>query len=157
MWAVAEALRLQNIDIKHPQFKVYASVLARVIRSFLPNLFVNGSRSEAGTTESMLRIARKYVFAVTRGKSVDYIIKEAENEKLKVLKPSGYVAPNKTECSNSSQTKHKEGVLQDRLNIISTEKDVSENNKNVRRGGNVERIRKVINFGDDDLKNTSIR
>ncbi|KAF2901418.1 hypothetical protein ILUMI_04765 [Ignelater luminosus] len=154
LWAVAEALRSQNIDMKHPQFKVFASVLARLIRHFLPNLFTNGPRPEGSSTESMLRIARQHVFAVTRGKTVEQIIKEAES-KVRVAKPSGYVGLEKVESM-----RNKENVLQDRVNIIGSgrlQSDASHLNKNSR-PANVERIRKVIDFGEEDnVKNQSSR
>lgn len=79
---MAEALRSQGIRMDHPQFKVYASVLARVTRRFLPNLFMSTGRSEGSTSETILRIAKKYVFAVTRGKTVDEIVAEAEKNKV---------------------------------------------------------------------------
>ncbi|KAK4885428.1 hypothetical protein RN001_001699 [Aquatica leii] len=158
MWTVAEALRSQNIDLKHPQFKVYASVLARVIRHFLPNLFTNGPRPEGSTTESMLRIARQYVFAVTRGKTVDQIIREAQKNKSRIRRPSGYIGVDKVGDSvDLYQVKNKENILQDRVNIIGEMSSDKTLNK-IRRSENVERIRRVINFGDDnEVINTSIR
>ncbi|KAK5647581.1 hypothetical protein RI129_002473 [Pyrocoelia pectoralis] len=157
MWTVAEALRTQNIDLKHPQFKVYASVLARVIRHFLPNLFTNGPRTEGSTTESMLRIARQYVFAVTRGKTVDQIIREAQ-KKSRIRRSSGCTDLDKLgEASNVLQVRNKENILQDRINIMEESSNNRPLNK-VRRSEKVERIRRVINFGDDnDVSNTSIR
>ncbi|KAF5275368.1 hypothetical protein FQA39_LY06825 [Lamprigera yunnana] len=160
MWTVAEALRSQNIDLKHPHFKVYASVLARVVRHFLPNLFTNGPRPEGSTTESMLRIARQYVFAVTRGKTVDEILKEAQKHKSRIRKPSGYVGLDKVnDTTETLQLKNKENILQDRINIMghdSAEKSTSFN-KGIR-SENVERIRRVINFGEDSkVSDTSIR
>lgn len=158
LWAVAEALRSQNIDMKHPQFKVFASVLARLIRHFLPSFFTNGPRPEGSSTESMLRIARQHVFAVTRGKTVEQIIKEVES-KVRIAKPSGYVGLEKVVKSVEFSSRNKENVLQD-PNIIGSgrlQPEASHLNKNSR-PANVERIRKVINFGDeDDVKNQSNR
>uniref|UniRef100_A0A1Y1LZ89 Uncharacterized protein n=1 Tax=Photinus pyralis TaxID=7054 RepID=A0A1Y1LZ89_PHOPY len=157
MWTVAEALRTQSIDLKHPQFKVYASVLARVIRHFLPNLFTNGPRTEGGsTTESMLRIARQYVFAVTRGKTVDQIIREAQKKSRLRRPPSCAELDKLSDGSNLLQGRNKENVLQDRINII---EETSNNRPNkVGRSEKIERIRRVINFGDDnEVSNTSIR
>lgn len=110
-------------------------------------------RPEGGTSERMLKIARQYVFAVTKGKTVDDIIQEAEITKLKQKKPTGYISAEDACKIDVSQARNKENVLQDNTNILkSVEKkpkgDVlkprfacSENR--------VDRIRKVIDFGDD--------
>lgn len=85
-----EALKAKEVGVVHPQFKVFASVLARVTRRFLPNLAANVPRPEGGTSEKMLRIARQHVHAVVNGKSVDEIVQEVE-AKSRVRRPVGYV------------------------------------------------------------------
>lgn len=153
-----EALKSRNIGVSHPQFKTFASVLARVTRRFLPNLSANVPRPEGGTSERMLRIARQHVFAVTKGKTVDEIVQETEINRLKHRKPTGYVsaAENafcKGNASSLSQAGNKENVLQDNINILnSMEKRQKPEVKSSRFAGGenrVDRIRKVIDFGDD--------
>ncbi|KAF5304898.1 hypothetical protein FQR65_LT00782 [Abscondita terminalis] len=160
LWTVGEALRSQNIDFKHPQFKVYASVLARLIRHFLPTLFTNGPRPEGSTTESMLRVARQYVFAVTRGKTVDQIIRESQKNKPRLRRPSGYIGLDKINDPVSAfQVKNKENILQDRVNIMEAASCDNKQLNKTRRSENVERIRRVINFGEgsETTSNPGIR
>lgn len=152
-WAVYEALKSRNIGINHPQFKTFASVLARVTRRFLPNLSANVPRPEGGTSERMLKIARQYVFAVTKGKTVDEIVQEAENSKLRQKKPVGYVSVEDACKMDVSQARNKENILQDNTNILnSIEKKPKAEVLKPRFASSenrVDRIRKVIDFGDD--------
>lgn len=160
-WAVYEALRGQNIGINHPQFKQFASVLARVTRRFLPNLAANAPRPEGGTSDRMLRIARQHIFAVMKGKSVDEIIQDFENSRLKNAKPIGYVGLEAAR-SDVSSAKNKENVFRDRLNTMSNEKQKSGLNRDelikttlAKFENRVDRARRMINF--DDENNSDIR
>lgn len=120
---------------------MFASILARVTRRFLPNLSGNAPRPEGGTSERMLRIARQHVFAVTRGKTVDEIIQSVQESRAKIpVKPTGYVGPNS--CSlldNTCSTRNKENVFHDSANIMPRKQE----NK-------IDRVRKVINFDDNE-------
>lgn len=152
-WAVYEALKYKNIGVAHPQFKTFASVLARVTRRFLPNLSANAPRPEGGTSEKMLRIARQHVHAVVNGKSVDEIVLEVEINRNKMRKPVGYVG---LEASTSrmdvSHAKNdKENLAQQKVNVL-CEKSTNDENikpKHIRPENKIDRIRKVIDFGDD--------
>lgn len=142
-WAVYEALKSRSIGISHPKFKTYASVLARVTRRFLPNLSANAPRPEGGTSEKMLRIARQHVHAVISGKSVDEIVLEVEVNKNRARRPVGYVGPgDKIDVSHAKNDKEN----------LSQQKNVNDENvkpKHLRQENKIDRIRKVIDFGDD--------
>lgn len=153
-WAVYEALKSRNIGVNHPQFKIFASVLARVTRRFLPNLSANVPRPEGGTSEKMLRIARQHVHAVVNGKSVDEIVLNVEMNKNKMRKPVGYVGLDAATTSrvDVNQAKNdKENLSQKKKNVL-CEKIVNDENvkpKHLRPENKIDRIRKVIDFGDD--------
>ncbi|GJQ66272.1 hypothetical protein Trydic_g4322 [Trypoxylus dichotomus] len=160
-WAVYEALRGQNIGINHPKFKQFASVLARVTRRFLPNLAANVPRPEGGTSERMLRIARQHIHAVMQGKSVDEIIQEYEMNRLKNMKPIGYVGLENTQ-NDIATAKNKENVFRDRLNTMSNEKIKMGLNRDelikttLSKGENrADRVRRMIKF--DNENNSDIR
>ncbi|KAJ8949228.1 hypothetical protein NQ318_022740 [Aromia moschata] len=146
-WAVYEALRSQNITHTHPQFKVYASVLARVTRRFLLNLSNNASRAEGGTSERMSRIARHHVYAVVKGKTVDEIINEYMRNRLRNVKPRGYIGIEEFRERNRELANDKENAIQGRVNATaSLEKKKLEQ---LGSENKIERIRKVINFEDN--------
>lgn len=160
-WAVYEALRGQNIGINHPQFKQFASVLARVTKKFLPNLAANAPRPEGGTSDRMLRIARQHIHAVLKGKSVDEIMQEFEANRLKNLKPTGYVGLEGVHV-DISFAKSKENVFRDRLNTISNEKNKTSLNRDelikttlTKIENRLDRVRRTIKF--DDENNSDIR
>ncbi|KAI4468426.1 hypothetical protein MML48_2g00005750 [Holotrichia oblita] len=160
-WAVYEALRGQNIGINHPQFKQFASVLARVTKKFLPNLAANAPRPEGGTSDRMLRIARQHIHTVLKGKSVDEIVQEFEANRLKNLKPTGYVGLEPIHV-DISFAKNKENVFRDRLNTISNEKNKTSLNRDelikttlTKIENRVDRVRRTIKF--DDENNSDIR
>jgi len=154
-WAVYSALQTQNITNSHPQWKVWASVLGRatcrIFTSQMASRGVAAAKSEVGTTERMNRIARRYALLATKGKSVEEIISEYLKSKPRVLKPQGYVAPEDyNNIKNKVTSDIKENVFQDRVNIIqSWEKQKFEQIAKPATDNKIERIRKVINFGDD--------
>lgn len=147
-WVVYESLRLQNITATHPQFKVFASVLARVTRRFLsttPSL-----RIEGRTTEKMFRIARHHSYAVVKGKSVDEIVNEYTKNKLKNQKPHGYVGIeefNNMQRENSIKEEH--NVLKDKVNILDnfgSQKESIANKTRLVSRNRIDQIKKVISF-----------
>ncbi|KAG5890907.1 hypothetical protein JTB14_024905 [Gonioctena quinquepunctata] len=147
-WAVYEALRSQNVTPAHPQFKLFASILARLTRRFLPNLSANIPRPEGGsTTERMLRIARHHVFSVIKGKSVDEIYNEYMKVRAKNSKPHGYVSLN--EFAGDKKGINKENSLYEDIRR-SLQKKMPECSSSSVGENKIERIRKVINFGDDN-------
>lgn len=150
-----EALRSQNITPTHAQFKIFASILARVTRRFFSS--GNAGRSEGSTSERMLRIARHHVYAVIKGKSVDEIISEYLKNRSKLHKPQGYVGIEEFNRLQQNLTTmiNKENVILERLKTDSSvEKKKWEQTEKMKPLGDnrVERIRKVINFGDDDVR-----
>lgn len=101
-----------------------------------------------GTSERMLRIARYHVHSVIKGKSVDEIVGEFLRNRSKHVKPQGYIG-----IDEFSSAKRRDTVLQDRSNTLdSLEKRKLEmsNKLNTSANSNIDRIRKVINFGDDN-------
>ncbi|XP_050293672.1 uncharacterized protein LOC126734174 [Anthonomus grandis grandis] len=159
LWAVSIALQSQNITSIHPQWKTFASVLARVTRRFYANQLTGNVTG--GTSERMQRIAKYHVISVIKGKSADEIISEYLKNRAnsRVQKPQGYVAPQDYEANGAIGGKRlvpsggKENVFQDRANTLeSWEKRKLEEGrgKSTLTENKIERIRKVINFGDDD-------
>lgn len=149
-WAVYEALKSRNVGVSHPQFKTFASVLARVTRRFLPNLSANAPRPEGGTSEKMLRIARQHVHAVISGKSVDEIVLEVEMCRNRARRPVGYVGlEDRADVSHARGDK--ENLSRQKLSVV-YEKNKNDENvkpKHLRPENKIDRIRKVIDFGDD--------
>ncbi|CAH1955387.1 unnamed protein product [Acanthoscelides obtectus] len=148
-WAVYEALRSQNVTPTHKQFKLFASVLARVTRRLMLNITLGQPRPEGSTTERMLRIAKHHVIAVIKGKSVEEIISEYNRQKAKTFKPQGYIG---IEEFNRLESMSKENILRDKIeNAINSSSKVMMNlHSKFTPNNRIERIRKVINFGDDE-------
>nr|CAI5856750.1 unnamed protein product [Callosobruchus analis] len=148
-WAVYEALRSQNVTPTHNQFKLFASVLARVTRRLMLNVNLGQPRPEGSTTERMLRIAKHHVISVIKGKSVEEIISEYNRLKAKTFKPQGYIG---IEEFNRLESMSKENILRERIENAanSANKPVENLQTKFTPNNRVERIRKVIKFGDDD-------
>lgn len=149
-WAVYEALRSQNILPTHNHFKIFASNLARITRKLLP---LNAPGKEVGTTERMLRITRYHVHAVVKGRSVEEIVQEYLRNRARIVKPQGYVAIEDVAGTNGTGTRKPSfNVLQDKANVLESleKKKLLEPNKPKLGNLQVERIRKAIDFGDDD-------
>ncbi|XP_066601124.1 uncharacterized protein mi isoform X2 [Prorops nasuta] len=65
LWAVAEALRGKGIGMSHPQFKEYASSLARTVKKFMPDLENrNIPRKPGSTSDRMLKLAKHHVLLI---------------------------------------------------------------------------------------------
>ncbi|XP_043251754.1 uncharacterized protein LOC122397017 [Colletes gigas] len=65
LWAVAEALRSKGIGMTHPQFKCYATSLARTIKKYMPDLENrNIPRKPGSTSDRMLKLATHHVLYV---------------------------------------------------------------------------------------------
>ena len=116
--------------MKNPNFKQFASVLARVTRRLLPPI-VSGAPKEIGTSERMLRIAKQHVFAVTRGKTFDEIIHSCEATRRISHKPQGYVT--------------KDDFV--RQVVQATHPDPTPVTSSDEKKTKIERVRKAINFG----------
>lgn len=157
LWAVNGALQSQNITSAHPQWKIFASVLIRVTRRFYNSQMATcglvGAKSDVGTTERMQRIARFHVISVIKGKSVDEIVNEHLKTRTRAQKPQGYIPPEDfAEPKPKVASGVKDHVLQDRANTIeSWEKNRLEQTSKPSSitANKIQRIRKVINFGDD--------
>lgn len=161
-WAVYKALQMKDVKPTHAQFKVYASVLARVTRKLLPGL-----KSELRTTEKMFRIAQLHSHAVVQGKSVDEIV-GAYLKEPRVKRPQGYVGLEEfnrstaAECLGERSKKddsfkdgvgcNKENVLQDKANImesIEKRREFAGYKSKLINDSRIDRIRKVISFDDE--------
>ncbi|XP_014611243.1 PREDICTED: uncharacterized protein LOC106790680 isoform X1 [Polistes canadensis] len=65
LWAVAEALRGRGIGMSHPQFKQYASDLARTVKKLMPDLAnKNISRKPGSTSDRMLKLAKHHALLI---------------------------------------------------------------------------------------------
>ncbi|XP_044264787.1 uncharacterized protein LOC123011432 [Tribolium madens] len=146
-WAVYESLRLQNVTPTHPQYKVFASVLARVTRKFLPGL-----KFEGRTTEKMFRIARHHSYAVVKGKTVDEIVNEYVKNRIKNQKPQGYIGIEEFNGLKKDEVSDKENILHDRSNSENIEKrrEVPGPKTRFLSSNRIERIKKVISFDEKD-------
>ncbi|XP_076238693.1 cyclin E-interacting protein minus [Calliopsis andreniformis] len=72
LWAVAEALRSKGIGMTHPQFKQYATNLARTIKKFMPDLENrNIPRKPGSTSDRMLKLAKHHVLFVIDARPTD--------------------------------------------------------------------------------------
>ncbi|KAH1006110.1 hypothetical protein HUJ05_006876 [Dendroctonus ponderosae] len=156
LWAVNGALQSQNITNTHPQWKIFASVLIRVTRRFYNSQMATcglvGAKSDVGTTERMQRIARFHVISVIKGKSVDEIVNEHLKKRARAQKPQGYIPPEDfREPKPKVASGVKDHILQDRANTIeSWEKNrLEQTTKPSITANKIQRIRKVIDFGDD--------
>ncbi|XP_026320991.1 uncharacterized protein LOC113231045 isoform X2 [Hyposmocoma kahamanoa] len=112
LWAVSEALRVHGWRMSSPGFREKASCLARLTRRLLtlPPHAARFAAPKASTSETMLKLARQYVFAIIQGRSVEDCFQEEQmkiaNESSKV---TGYISATayqqlKSKASTSSFT-----------------------------------------------------
>ncbi|XP_044745392.1 uncharacterized protein LOC123307229 [Coccinella septempunctata] len=148
-WAVYDSLKDQNITTAHPQFKDFACVLARVTRRCIvsSNIRLEGS----GTSEKILRVARRHVYAVVKGKSVEEIMSEVHKTRVKNIKPQGYIAPQDYNPFPRESSYSRESALRDRDSNSgdSVTKSSSSQMTTNKPESRIDRIRKVINFEDN--------
>ncbi|KAK2576777.1 hypothetical protein KPH14_005421 [Odynerus spinipes] len=72
LWAVAEALRGRGIGMSHPQFKEYASHLARTVKKFMPDLEnKNIPRKPGSTSDRMLKLAKHHALFIKDTRTTD--------------------------------------------------------------------------------------
>ncbi|XP_073844649.1 cyclin E-interacting protein minus [Musca autumnalis] len=95
LWAVSQALQERKITAKHESFKQYAAILARVVRRIFQEYYQKNSTSNS---ETMLRLAKKYVYNVTSGGTADDIYLQAksqidETKRQSTSRLSGYIGP----------------------------------------------------------------
>ncbi|XP_053615130.1 uncharacterized protein mi isoform X2 [Plodia interpunctella] len=80
LWAVTEALRAHGWGMSSAGFREKASALARLTRRLLA-LAPHAARlasTHLSTSDTMLKLARQYVFAIIQGRSVDDCFKEEQ-------------------------------------------------------------------------------
>ncbi|XP_037955430.1 uncharacterized protein LOC119685261 isoform X2 [Teleopsis dalmanni] len=122
LWAVSQALQEKKITAQHTSFKQFASVLARVVRRIFQEFY---QKSSTSNSETMLRLAKKYVYNVVSGKTADDIYFHAkaqidDNKRLSCSRLSGYIPPDEyQQRKNCQQSQH--GSLQ---NLFSTETSI---------------------------------
>ncbi|XP_078045903.1 cyclin E-interacting protein minus [Augochlora pura] len=72
LWAVAEALRSEGIGMTHPQFKQYATNLAKTIKKYMPDLENrNIPRKPGSTSDRMLKLAKHHVVFIIEAGSAE--------------------------------------------------------------------------------------
>ncbi|XP_033321246.1 cyclin E-interacting protein minus [Megalopta genalis] len=72
LWAVAEALRSEGIGMTHPQFKQYATNLAKTIKKYMPDLENrNIPRKPGSTSDRMLKLAKHHVLFIIEAGPTD--------------------------------------------------------------------------------------
>lgn len=96
LWAVSEALRVHGWRMSSPGFREKASALARLTRRLLalPPHAAKLAAPKLSTSETMLKLARQYVFAIIQGRTVEDCMQE---EQMKLAneannKISGYIS-----------------------------------------------------------------
>ncbi|RVE47748.1 hypothetical protein evm_007637 [Chilo suppressalis] len=154
LWAVTAALRVHGLSMSSPGFREKASSLARLTRKLLtlPPHAARLAAPNQSTSDTMLKIARIYVYAIIQGRTVDDCFEE---EKTKLAneansKISGYIsasayqqlkarqAPTSTLTSRIKENTYSDGsvkpeqprsnsknVLQDKLVNIDTNSNSS--------------------------------
>ncbi|KAJ8717149.1 hypothetical protein PYW08_005548 [Mythimna loreyi] len=129
LWAVSEALRVHGWRMSSPGFREKASALARLTRRLLalPPHAAKLAAPKLSTSETMLKLARQYVFAIIQGRTVDECFQE---EQMKIAnetnnKVSGYISANayqqmrarqtitSTSTSQIKENTHSSGIKQD--------------------------------------------
>ncbi|XP_036331937.1 uncharacterized protein LOC118743399 isoform X2 [Rhagoletis pomonella] len=108
LWAVSQALQEKKITTKHDSFKQYAAVLARVVRRIFQEFF---QKSSTSNSETLLRLAKRYVHNVIGGRGADDVYLQA---KAKILREknesncrlSGYIGPEEYQRLKDSQQQH---------------------------------------------------
>uniref|UniRef100_A0A0K8UZS0 Uncharacterized protein n=3 Tax=Bactrocera latifrons TaxID=174628 RepID=A0A0K8UZS0_BACLA len=95
LWAVSQALQEKKITMKHESFKQYAAVLARVVRRIFQEFF---QKSSTSNSETLLRLAKRYVHNVIGGRNADDIYlnakaKIARERSEANIRLSGYIGP----------------------------------------------------------------
>lgn len=129
LWAVSEALRVHGWRMSSPGFREKASSLARLTRRLLalPPHAAKLAAPKLSTSETMLKLARQYVFAIIQGRTVDECFQE---EQMKIAnetnhKVSGYISANayqqmrarqnvtSTFTSQIKENTHSSGMKQD--------------------------------------------
>jgi hypothetical protein len=58
LWAVAEALRGEGINMNHPLFRPYATSLARLVCNVMPDL---NCKRAVSTSDLMLQLAKEHI------------------------------------------------------------------------------------------------
>ncbi|XP_054738432.1 uncharacterized protein LOC129244684 isoform X1 [Anastrepha obliqua] len=117
LWAVSQALQEKKITTKHSSFKQYAAVLARVVRRLFQEFF---QKSSTSNSETLLRLAKRYVHNVITGHCADDIYLQA---KAKIVREknesncrlSGYIGPEEYQRLKNSQQQQ----LQDQTHSFS--------------------------------------
>ncbi|XP_013162506.1 PREDICTED: uncharacterized protein LOC106113993 [Papilio xuthus] len=96
LWAVSEALRARGWRMSSPGFREKAAALARLTKRLL-TLPPHAARLAApalSTSETMLKLARQYVYAIIQGRTVEECFQDEQiklaNESNKI---SGYISP----------------------------------------------------------------
>ncbi|XP_049877158.1 uncharacterized protein LOC126374545 [Pectinophora gossypiella] len=95
LWAVSEALRVHGWRMSSPGFREKASALARLTRRLLslPPHAARLAAPKVSTSETMLKLARQYVFAIIQGRTVEDCFEEEQvkiaNESTKI---TGYIS-----------------------------------------------------------------
>ncbi|CAG9764813.1 unnamed protein product [Ceutorhynchus assimilis] len=152
IWAVSGALKSQNVTSTHPQYKLFASVLARVTRRFyVDQIQTKTGKLECSTSDRMHRIARHHVISVIKGKTADEIFNDyvTKNRASRVQRPQGYIAPEEFNQSKTAPSSGKETALQDRSNTMESWEKRKTAQMSKPSENRIDRIRKVINFGED--------
>ncbi|XP_072942339.1 uncharacterized protein mi [Epargyreus clarus] len=95
LWAVSEALRVHGWRMSSPGFREKASALARLTRRLLalPPHAARLAAANLSTSDTMLKLARQYVYAIIQGRTVEECFQDEQiklsNEGNKI---SGYIS-----------------------------------------------------------------
>ncbi|XP_045777612.1 uncharacterized protein LOC123875677 isoform X2 [Maniola jurtina] len=95
LWAVTEALRLHGWRMSSPGFREKASALAQLTRKLLtlPPHAAKLAAPKLSTSDTLFKLARRYVFAIIQGRTVEECF---QDEQIKLStetnKLSGYIS-----------------------------------------------------------------
>ncbi|XP_059054917.1 uncharacterized protein LOC131848963 [Achroia grisella] len=138
LWAVSEALRPHGWSMSSPGFREKASALARLTRKLL-TLTPHAARLASphlSTSDTMLKLARRYVFSIIQGRSVDDCYEE---EQVKVnneasSKVTGYISAtayqqlkSRQPSTSSSTSQIKENTCSDSSTKLEQPRSTSKN------------------------------
>ncbi|XP_067630516.1 serine-rich adhesin for platelets isoform X2 [Eurosta solidaginis] len=118
LWAVSQALQEKKITTKHESFKQYAAVLARVVRRIFQEFF---QKSSTSNSETLLRLAKRYVHFVISGRCADEIYLQAKTKITRERNESscrltGYIGPEEYQRFKSSR---QQLMQDDQINLFS--------------------------------------
>ncbi|XP_013187590.2 uncharacterized protein LOC106132664 isoform X2 [Amyelois transitella] len=152
LWAVTEALRAHGWSMSSPGFREKASALARLTKKLLtlPPHAARLASPHLSTSETMLKLARRYVFAIIQERSVDDCFKE-EQTKLSNetnTKVTGYISATAYQQMKARQAASTSQIKENYNTVAVKPEQPRSNSKNILQD-------KLVNIDSDSNSNNS--